>query len=101
MFRALEPGNPHIPFPRPQELTYHLGIAIFQRTPKEDIRLRGQQLFEMRSFCTRAVEECLWSDHLEGLWVLEDCYAEGGEEGFVEGVEDGVLGVDLWFGLGI
>lgn len=48
----------------------------------------------MFPFGAGAEEQGLWRDECEGGWVGDYCYAEGLEEGFVEGIEDGVLGVD-------
>lgn len=48
----------------------------------------------MLAFCPRTEEQCIGCDAREGGRVCEDCYTEGSEEGVVQAVEDGVLGVD-------
>lgn len=51
----------------------------------------------MRFLCAGTVEKGSGRREGEGedSGVSEDIDVEGGEEGFVEGVEDGVLGLDL------
>jgi hypothetical protein len=51
-------------------------------------------LLEVFPFSAGAEKECSVCEEGEGCWVGDYCYVKGGEEGFVEGVEDGVLGVD-------
>lgn len=46
-------------------------------------------------FGAGAEEERVWGDEVEGGGVGDDGNTEGGEEGCIEGVEDGVLGVDF------
>lgn len=48
----------------------------------------------MFAFGAGTEEERVAGREVEGCWVGEDGYAQGVEEGLVQLVEDGVLGVD-------
>ena len=93
MLTYLKRHQHHRPPPRHKPLN-RLRLGILQRPPKNQARIRGEQLLEVFPFSAGTEQECSRCEEGEGRWVGDWCYVKGLEEGFVEGVENGVLGVD-------
>lgn len=56
---------------------------MLERATEQQPRLRRQQQFKMFAFCAGTEEQCVCCDMREGLWVFDDIYVQGCEEGFV------------------
>jgi hypothetical protein len=64
-------------------LQYTVRVCMLERATEQQPRLRWQQKFEVFAFCAGTEEHRVRGDVREGLWVFDDCYIQGCEEGFV------------------
>ena len=95
MLTSLKRWHPYTLVPTVQKPTDNFRPCIFERTPEDDPRVRRKQQFEMGSLSTGAEEESVLVNHAESMRVLDSSDGQGRKEGFVVGVEDGVLRGDL------